>query len=129
MHYNMLIQKTVVFTKLYAIFAGQLCPFGVDINFVIRRFECKYRIINPDYSNIIWCIILHWFTFLLYCVFIGRWSPNSDQHQFSPNDIHTLSRDTVMRIDKMITIMKMQTHSVKKFMEVSLENLYVYIKA
>ena len=33
-----------------------------------------------------------------------------------------------MRIDKMITIMKMQTHSVKKFIEVSLENLYVYVK-
>jgi len=30
-------------------------------------------------------------------------SPNSDQNQFSPNDIHTLSRDYVMRIDKMIT--------------------------
>ena len=28
---------------------------------------------------------------------------NSNQHQFSPNDIHTLSRDTVMRINKMIT--------------------------
>ena len=28
---------------------------------------------------------------------------NSNQLQFSPNDIHTLSRDTVMRIDKMIT--------------------------
>ena len=28
---------------------------------------------------------------------------NSNQLQFSPNDIHTLSRDTVMRINKMIT--------------------------
>ena len=26
-------------------------------------------------------------------------SPNSDQHQFSPNDIHTMSRDWVMRIN------------------------------
>ena len=33
-------------------------------------------------------------------------SPNSDQHQFSPNNIHTLSRDKVMRINKMITIEK-----------------------
>ena len=31
---------------------------------------------------------------------------NSNQHQFSPNDIHTLSRDTVMRISKMITKVK-----------------------
>ena len=30
-------------------------------------------------------------------------SPNSDQHQFSPNDIHRLSRAKFMRINKMIT--------------------------
>ena len=29
-------------------------------------------------------------------------SPNSDQHQFSPNNIHTMSRGKVMRINKMI---------------------------
>ena len=29
-------------------------------------------------------------------------SPNGDQHQFSPNNIHTLSRDKVMRIYEMI---------------------------
>ena len=34
-------------------------------------------------------------------------SPNSDQHQFSPNNIHTTSRDQVMRIIKMITRGKM----------------------
>ena len=34
-------------------------------------------------------------------------SPNSDQHQFSPDNIRTLSRDAVMRIDKMITKDKM----------------------
>ena len=34
-------------------------------------------------------------------------SPNSDQHQFSPDNIRTLSRDTVMRINKMITKEKM----------------------
>ena len=33
-------------------------------------------------------------------------SPNSDQQQFSPNNIHTLSRDKVMRINKMIIIEK-----------------------
>ena len=33
--------------------------------------------------------------------------PKIDQHQFSPNDIHTLSRDKVMRINKMITTQKM----------------------
>ena len=34
-------------------------------------------------------------------------SANSDHQQFSPNNIHTLSRDKVMRINKMITIEKM----------------------
>ena len=34
---------------------------------------------------------------------INLLSPNSDQHQFSPNNIHTISRDQVMRINKMIT--------------------------
>ena len=30
--------------------------------------------------------------------------PNSDQHQFSPNDINALSREKGERINKMITI-------------------------
>ena len=34
-------------------------------------------------------------------------SPNSHQHQFSPDSIRTLSRDGVIRIDKMITKDKM----------------------
>ena len=33
-------------------------------------------------------------------------SANGDQHQFSPNDIHNLSRDWVMRINKMINNQK-----------------------
>ena len=34
-------------------------------------------------------------------------SPNSDQQQFSPNDVYTLSRDKVTRINKMMTKEKM----------------------
>ena len=34
-------------------------------------------------------------------------SPNSDKHQFSPIDIHTFSRDKVMRNNEMITEEKM----------------------
>ena len=30
-------------------------------------------------------------------------SPNDDQHQYSPNNIHTLLKYLVMRINKMIT--------------------------
>ena len=37
------------------------------------------------------------------CSFLNPLSPNGDQHQFSPNNIHTLSRDKVMRIYLMIT--------------------------
>ena len=37
---------------------------------------------------------------------INPLSPNSDQQQFSPNNIHSLSRDKVMRINKMIIIEK-----------------------
>ena len=32
--------------------------------------------------------------------YINPLSPKSDQDQFSPNNIHTLSRDKVMRINK-----------------------------
>ena len=32
--------------------------------------------------------------------------PNSDQHQFSPNDINALLREKGVRINKMITVGK-----------------------
>ena len=35
--------------------------------------------------------------------FINPLSPNSDQHQFSPNNIQRLSSATSMRINQMIT--------------------------
>ena len=38
---------------------------------------------------------------------INPLSPNNDQCQFTPNIIHTLSRNEVMRINKMITQEKM----------------------
>ena len=63
-------------------------------------------------------------------------SPNSDQHQFSPNNIHMLSREMVMRIYQMITEEKMHdlllnslNFSLRKRMNISLENLYVDIGA
>ena len=40
-------------------------------------------------------------------------SPNSDQQLFSPNNIHTLSRDKVMRINKMIIIEKIPWPFIK----------------
>ena len=38
---------------------------------------------------------------------LNRLSPTGDQDQFSPNVIHTFSRDKVMRINKVITKEKM----------------------
>ena len=34
---------------------------------------------------------------------VNPFSPNSDQHQFSPNNIHMLPKEMVMRVNKMIT--------------------------
>ena len=39
--------------------------------------------------------------------FVNPLNPNGGQHQFSPNHIHRLSRDLVMRINKLITQEKM----------------------
>ena len=36
-------------------------------------------------------------------VLVNPLSPNCDQHQFSPTNIHMLPREMVMRINKMIT--------------------------
>ena len=41
-----------------------------------------------------------------YCV-LNPLSPNSDQHQFSLNNVHILPREMVMRVNKMITKGKM----------------------
>ena len=38
-----------------------------------------------------------------YCCLINPLSPDSDQDQFSPNNIHMLPREIVMRVNKMIT--------------------------
>ena len=40
-------------------------------------------------------------------------SPNSDQHRFSPNNIHTLSRNKVMRLNEVITKEKMPRSFIK----------------
>ena len=51
-------------------------------------------------------------------------SPNSDQHQFSLNNIHMLPREMVMRVNKMITKGKMLWSVIKlskKCMKISME--------
>ena len=44
---------------------------------------------------------------MMMMIHINPLSPNGDQHQFSPNNLHTLSRDKVMRINEIITKEKM----------------------
>ena len=63
-------------------------------------------------------------------------SLNSDQHQSSPNNIHILAREMVIRIYKMITKGKnalicyqtLSTNSLRKSMKISMENVYVDIE-
>ena len=54
-------------------------------------------------------------------------SANSDQHEISPNNIHTMSREKVMRIehreDAVIFYQIPSIHSLRKCIEISLENL------
>ena len=58
-------------------------------------------------------------------------SPNSDQRQFSSNNIHMLPREMVMGVNEMITkdtlicLQTLSTNSLRKCMKISMENLYV----
>ena len=61
---------------------------------------------SPISGEISWKLILENYLF-------NPLSANSDQHQFSPNNIHTLSRDKVMRINKMIIIEKIPWSFIK----------------
>ena len=47
------------------------------------------------------------------CSFLNPLSPNGEQHQFSPNNIHTLSRKNVMKIYEMITKEQMLWSAIK----------------
>ena len=54
-------------------------------------------------------------------------SPNSDQQQFSPNDVHTLSRDKVTRINKMITKEKMPWSFIKFCQLILQKNVWISV--
>ena len=58
---------------------------------------------------------------------INPLSPDSDQDQFSPNNIDTLSRDKLWELIKnaLIYYQILSTNSLRKCIEISLENLYV----
>ena len=72
------------------------------------------------------------------CSSINPLSLKSDQHQFSPHNINILSREMVMRFNRMndhlrenalIFYQILSTNSLRKCTEISLENLYVDIGA
>ena len=52
------------------------------------------------------------------CILLNPSSPDSNQHQFSPNKIHRLSRAKSMRINKMITkrkVFDLKSNSLNEF--------------
>ena len=62
---------------------------------ILDLFVCTSQLNNTIVVFILLCLLL--------CLSVNPLSPNSDQHQFSPNDIHRLSKATSMRINQMIT--------------------------
>ena len=54
---------------------------------------------------------------------INPLSPDSDQDQFSPNNIHMLLREMAVRVNKMITKEKMLWSSTK-FSQLILKEMY-----
>ena len=56
---------------------------------------------------------------------INPLSPNSDQHQFSPNNIHMLPREMVTRINQMIT-KKKKLGSFIKLSQLISKEMYEY---
>ena len=83
----------------------------------------------------------HWGMFLMVSkkfenVINPLFSPSSEQDQFSPNNIHTLSRDRLWELmkwsrkGKCLDLLSIfPTNSLRKCMEISLEKLYVDIEA
>ena len=67
---------------------------------------------NPTHTN---KNRLNWNTYLIEFknILFNPLSPNSDQHQFSPNNIHMLPRGMVMTVNKMITKEKMLWSVIK----------------
>ena len=75
----------------------QACgPFQYPPNLISRLVNIAYLLYISFFKSV---------TSLCHslCCCINPLSPNGDQHQFSPNHVHRLSRDLVMRITKLIT--------------------------
>ena len=94
---------------------------GGCIIFCFGQFDKVYDISMIDeLANILWGIdsslITNW-----RISYYKPLSPNSDQQQFSPNDIHTLSIDKFRGTNKMIT-------KEKKCFDLSSNSLNLFLK-
>ena len=81
-------RKFTIFALFYFVFEGNFCSGNLKEGFLHYEFE---ELIfgglihgRPYFRNFTVLIFIHCFNPL---------SPNSDQDQFSPNGVHTLSRD------------------------------------
>ena len=94
---------------------------GGCIIFCFGQFDKAYDIsMTDELLNILWGS--HWLQ-------IGEsaikpLSPNSDQQQFSPNDIHTLSIDKFMKTNKMITKEKICFDLLSNSLNLFLKEMY-----
>ena len=96
--------------------------FGKHANYIPGQSICKIYeknldIVKPCYHKHFYCPLLspslqprfHCNTaYIVYmyhvsCSSFNPLNPNSDQDQFSPNNIHMLPREMVMRVNKIIT--------------------------
>ena len=64
-------------------------------------FLVLWKPLLVHFCIVVWVLFSIISVFCIICV-INHLSPNDDQHQFSPNNIHRLSRYWVMRVNKMI---------------------------
>ena len=87
-----------------------------------QAFQCSIKITEST--------ILYSLTQLKTHMLFNPLSLNGDQHQFSPNDIHTLSKQSLWELIKWswkIFYQIFSANSLRKCIELSTENLYVDI--
>ena len=98
--------------------SGTLKSIGVDwcdwwlIERLLQETKCESHVkrwLNRPSSDWPW----HKTRLLVICHTLNPLSPNSDQHQFSPKDFHTLAREKVMRVNKIITKEKIPWSFIK----------------
>ena len=99
-----LLPENVNKSKQHYFWDNNLCE-GVDLGKIEKNLE--FNLILPIISILLKALrqLIQWKLRSLGVppVNLNPLSPNGVQHQFSPNHIHWLSRDLVMRINKLIT--------------------------